>query len=51
MNKPDEGSQSKLMDKYEVTYNFEFLDDLYQIPRWTEESKQQQKKKGQGMVH
>ena len=36
---------------YEVTYNFEFLDDLYQILGWARESKQRKKGKSSGMVH
>ena len=32
--KPEEGSQETLTVTHKVTYNFEFLDDTYNINKW-----------------
>lgn len=45
VKKPEEGSQTKLTEKFEVRFNFEFLDDLYSIHTWRDKSSSQQKRR------
>ena len=45
VKKPDENSQAKITDKFEVVFNFEFLDDLYTVTTWKEKASSLQKRK------
>lgn len=44
VRKPDENSQIRLTDKFEVVFNFEFLDDLYSIHTWRESKSSQRRR-------